>query len=348
MNRRDEDVWLAFVPRDTIFIRDGRAFDAGASTVARTVWPGPTTIAGATGAAFGAEVTEVRGPVLAAQDGEEWEPYFPAPFDLVVDATGTRSDVCRLAPTLVDGVTDLGDEVERWLTAPPEIRSPAPVSGWLPSGQLARYLAGELPGPNGEPLADIDLADPLHDEARVGLARSNRRVRPGYLYQATHLRPEPGWAFVAGCVLPEGWRRSVTGPVPLGGRGRLADVETIARVPWPSRPSAFPGGRVLVYLATPAIWPSGWCIPVPPGARLVAAATGEPQPAATTTPGPRWRERSFLRWAVPAGSVYLLGFADPVRAASWAAEVHGTAYGPAAKDELRTAGFGVVLTGVWT
>lgn len=89
---------------------------------------------------------------------------------------------------------------------------------------------------------------------------------------------------------------------------------------------------MLVYLATPAIWPDGWRIPVPDGARLRAAATGEPQPMATTTPGQRWKDDRVLRWAVPAGSVYLLQFDDDHRAADWAGEVHGTTYGRAKDD----------------
>jgi CRISPR-associated protein Cmr3 len=105
---------------------------------------------------------------------------------------------------------------------------------------------------------------------------------------------------------------------------------------------------VLVYLATPGLWPGGWRIPVPPGARLVAAATGEPEPVATLTPGGDWRQSRVLRWAAPAGSVYLLQFDDAEHGAAWARDVHGTAYGRGLKDRLRTAGFGVVLTGAWT
>jgi CRISPR/Cas system CMR-associated protein Cmr3 (group 5 of RAMP superfamily) len=41
--------WLAFTPRDTVFVRDGRSFDAAADTFSQTVRPTPTTIAGAVG-----------------------------------------------------------------------------------------------------------------------------------------------------------------------------------------------------------------------------------------------------------------------------------------------------------
>ena len=80
--------WLAFTPRDTVFVRDGRSFDAAADATGESVRPGPTTIAGAVGAAFGTNPAEVRGPVLARRDGDTWEPYFQVPADLVVTADG--------------------------------------------------------------------------------------------------------------------------------------------------------------------------------------------------------------------------------------------------------------------
>lgn len=339
--------WLAFTPRDTVFIRDGRAFDAAAQNHARTVPPTPTTLAGATGAAFGAEPTEVCGPVLARRIGSEWEPYFPVPLDLVRQVNVDYPYIYRLAPEPAGAAsTDL--DAPSWLLPPAGIGTTADIPGWLPAHQLADYLAGTLPGADGTPSAELDRADPLHPELRVGLARElDRSAKPGYLYQATHLRPEPDWAFAAGCVLPAGWDRQAVGPVPFGGRGRLTDVETGDGIELPAAPPSFPGGRVLVYLATPAIWPGGWRIPVPDDARLLAAAAGEPQPVGTTTAGQRWKDDRVLRWAVPAGSMYLLQFADQDRAAGWATEVHGTTYGRAADDRLRTAGFGLVLTGVW-
>ena len=105
---------------------------------------------------------------------------------------------------------------------------------------------------------------------------------------------------------------------------------------------------MLIYLATPALWRTGWRIPLPEDAWLVAAATGDPEPTATVTPGTGWADSRVLRWAVPAGSVYLAEFGTDNRGAEWARDVHGTAYsGPEDDERLRTAGFGVLLTGVW-
>lgn len=339
--------WLVFTPRDTVFIRDGRAFDAAAQSSAHTVWPAPTTLAGAVGAAFGAEPTAVCGPVLALNLGSAWAPYLPVPLDLVVQVNVDHPGVFRLAAEKGgEASTDL--DLQQWLLAPEDIGPTKDLTGWLPVDQLGQYLAGGLPAATGTPQAELDLVDPLHPELRVGLAReADRSAKPGYLYQATHLRPELGWGFAAGCLFPIGWERRAVGPVPFGGRGRLADVEIAGGIELPPVPVSFPGGRVLVYLATPAIWPDGWRIPVPGGAQLVAASVGEAQPVATTTPDRRWKDNRVLRWAIPAGSVYLLHFDDADRAAEWASEVHGRTYGRAENDRLRTAGFGLVLTGVW-
>ncbi|OLT23346.1 hypothetical protein BJF79_14480 [Actinomadura sp. CNU-125] len=54
-----------------------------------------------------------------------------------------------------------------------------------------------------------------------------------------------------------------------------------------------------------------------------------------------------LRWAVPAGAVYLLRFVDPARAAAWARERHARPWGPPAATRLDTAGFGIALIGTW-
>jgi CRISPR type III-B/RAMP module-associated protein Cmr3 len=359
--------WLALIPRDTVFIRDGRSFDAAADATATTVWPLPSTIAGAVGAAYGAQPDaqpdtvpdEVRGPVLGRRSETGWEPFFPVPADLVEEVGVSSPYAFRLALAPADGAsTDLDAAGLRWLVPPAGAGRVQPLGTLMSGGrgavfisgsQLASYLAGDLPpGDEGIEVAGLELATPLKPELRIGLARElDRRVRTGFLYQATHWRPEEGWGFLAGCLLRDGWRRVAAGPVSLGGRGRLADAETAGEVSWPARPEQFPGGRVLVYLATPAVWPGGWRIPEPAGARLVAAATGEPEQVATMT-ADRGRVRNrTLRWAVPAGSVFLLEFGDEQRAADWAGQVHGTAYGRDRDDRLRTAGFGVVLTGAW-
>jgi CRISPR type III-B/RAMP module-associated protein Cmr3 len=359
--------WLAFTPRDTVFVRDGRSFNAAADAFAQTVLPGPTTMAGAVGAAFGITrddlkatfagksdkpvTQEVRGPILARRHGDGWEPYFPFPADLVVAKEGAEEYVYRLTPGGIQGKTDL-DGIDSVLLPPEGVDDVKPVTGWIPGSVLARYLAGQLPAPDGSELKEFDAVEPFQPETRIGLAREDRRARVGFLYQTSHLRFEDDWAFLAEFVMsrePEGQART---HVPFGGKGRLADVEPAA-INWPA--PGWPtwgvtGKHVLVYLATPGVWPRGWLPQLPPGARLVAAATGDPQPAASVSPGPGWEGTRELRWTVPAGSVYLLEFPDEARGAEWATANHGKAIDRGAgrrPDLLRTAGFGVVLTGAW-
>ena len=394
--------WLSFTPRDTVFVRDGRAFDAASDAAGATVRPGPTTIAGALGAAFGTEPLAVRGPVLARQGADgRWTPYFPVPADLVETNDRPRR-VYRMTPDAA-GLTDLSGPDDRkspgtetglrFLVPPFEAEPARPLEGWLPGDVLARYLAGGFPGPGGVPREDLRIVpdddlgikEPLVPELRVGLAREDRTVREGHLYQATHLRPRDGWGFLAEYDVPGDWTVRARSEVAFGGRGRVADVAAAdlvrtageAGADWPGadwpegsppgpggpgpsgqggderrRPSA-PGKRVLVYLATPAVWREGWRLPVPEGATLVAAAMpGEPEPAATAKRDQRqWRASRVLRWAVPAGSAYLLEFADDARGAAWARKWNGVALDrgvPENPDMIRTAGFGVVLTGAWT
>ena len=350
--------WLAFTPRDTVFVRDGRAFDAAANTTAQAVRPGPSTIAGAVGAALGMEPREVRGPVLGWHAGDEWETYYPALANLVVRTGIPRPTVHRLTLQEARGRTDLDGQYaerargssSRWLMPPQGTEPVDSLTGWLPGSALASYLAHDLPSPGGMPVARLAMErEPLPPEPRIGLARDDRRqIRTGYLYQTAHLRPKENWGFLAQCVFGDGPEAQPRGPVPLGGRGRLADAELARQAAWPAHPDGAVDRRVLVYLATPALWRTGWRIPLEEDAELVAAAAGEPEPVATVTPGPKWADSRVLRWAVPAGSVYLLEFGSDERGAAWARKVHGTAYaGPGDDERLRTAGFGVVLTGAW-
>ena len=351
--------WLALIPRDTVFIRDGRSFDAAADNSAETVLPGPATVAGAVGAAFGAEPDEVRGPVLAQRAGTRWLPHFSVPADLVGSARSDDQLVYRLEPQALPGRTDLDSRTgqasgeglavapERWMLPPAHAEPAEDLAGWLPGRVLAEYLAGRVPAAEETARADLELAEPLVRESRVGLAREDRQARTGYLYASVHLRPREGWAFLAEVRCTDSWKREPGGPVKFGGRGRLADAEPVLSQ-WPDHPAGRVKEKVLVYVATLALWPGGWYPPLPPGARLIAAAAGRPVPVATLTPGDRWRQSRVLRWAVPPGSVYLLEFESAELGATWAKEVHGKAYAPGIDDRLRTAGFGVVLTGVWT
>jgi CRISPR type III-B/RAMP module-associated protein Cmr3 len=345
--------WLVYQPRDTIFVRDGRTFDASAQAAAETVRPWPSTVAGALRAAAEAEPAEVVGPFFALQAGAEWCGYLPVPQDVVQTAEAIPYAV-RLAMEDVDVASDL-DRVDdgRRLNRLKNLVSGdgslvESIPGLLPADILADYLRGGFPVDGGVRLSDIPLEDPFASELRVGLARQDRRVLDGHLYRARHLRLAEHWGILVGYSSAAEQTLSPRGPVALGGRGRLVDIEPATQFSLPARPDAFPGGRVLVYVATPGIWEGGWLPALPDGAVLVAAVTGEPVAVATTSPRAGWKNTRALRWAVPAGSVYFVQFRDDGAALDWCGSVHGSALPSGADDRLRSAGFGVVLTGVWT
>lgn len=350
--------WLAFTPRDTVAVRDGRPFRAGVDFVAESVPPWPSTIAGAVRAAYGdREPQAVRGPVLARfTDTGGWNLHFPMPAD-VVRSPGGRAYLLRPDPELAGIITDLGEG----LLAPARKGKVEPAEGWIPASALTTYLHAKV-SPGGFDLRKElrpyrQGADPLVPERRVGLARTRARTaREGYFYQSVHLRPRENWAFLACCDLPSDAEEPLWRPrnvAQLGGGSRLADVTEADGVDWPKPPAAFPGGRVLAYLATPALWRDGWRPPLPQGAELVGAAVPAPRPVASSSPRTARERRTklldtvSLRWAVPAGAVYLLRFEDLSRAAEWAGRQHARPWGPPAAERLDTAGFGVVLIGTW-
>ena len=79
--------WLAVTPLDTIMVRDGRPFDAGAASSASSVPPAPNTLGGVVWAAIGRNVKHhIVGPVVDTARGL----MFPAPQDVVRDGQVVR------------------------------------------------------------------------------------------------------------------------------------------------------------------------------------------------------------------------------------------------------------------
>lgn len=370
--------WAVLNPHDTVQVRDGRTFNGGEGGAAKTVAPWPSTVAGALGALLGGEPACVRGPVLARREGDgSWTAYFPAPADLVWLAnrdhpqSGTVRRMALSEPD-ADGlgpVDDLTAEAGPLRSgADATIKDPfgtpletEAVSGAVSQGALQDYLNGDLAAP-GHSTQEWRLhrAVPAQHEERVGIAiDENRRIRHGALYRAGHLRLDTDWAYAASIVPTPGKHRPLThaaGPVRFGGMSRMADIEPADGLQWPRIPAAFPGGRVLVYAATPAVWPGGWRPPLAavgdgPVPELVGAVTGRPMPVAIARPArtnQRFHSSKRLFTAVPPGSLYHLQFPNHDDAAAWAQAHHGRALGPSAGARMDTAGFGVILTGVWS
>jgi CRISPR type III-B/RAMP module-associated protein Cmr3 len=237
--------WLAITPMDTIMVRDGRQFDAGAASSAKSVPPAPNTLGGVVCAALRREVDvdHIVGPVVATAGGIA----FPAPQDIVRDGRTVR----RLA-VIERPATAVSDLDDRRRLSHHLVGDGDPVSEWINRQGLISWLTGAMVGGQDVPKPPL-RADPWVPENRLGLARHwsgplAGTAAPGLLYAMTQLRPHEGTKFLVGCVnaKPVEIRDDL---VPLGGRGRLAEVTIAAGGVLPEEPEDFPGGRLAVYLA---------------------------------------------------------------------------------------------------
>ena len=347
--------WVVLEPLDTIVVRDGRAFDAGLQSVARTNVPTPGTLAGAIGAAYGAPPgaglradsrgrllpERLLGPIPVVYDRGAWRARWPCPLDVVRDDDDPAP--YRLA------VTEVGDDRQDLEGGVGALAFGAgePVTGWWETAELARYLrTGDVSGET--------VAAPWCVERRVGLALDDNGVAAeGMLYSAEHLRPDElaGRTGFAVCCIG-GPDTDLPGTVPLGGRNKSAQVHIAVDPPeLPPPATSAPDGHLLLYLATPGVFAGGWRpdISALRGAELVSAVVGDPQVIAAATP-----DRATgavgggrLMWAAPPGSVYYLKFASEDAALAAAASLERTTL-PQVTEPLATAGFGHAMTGSWS
>jgi CRISPR-associated protein Cmr3 len=349
--------WLAVEPLDSMMVRDGRRFAAGDSSAAAGVAPAPSTFGGVVKRVFGGEVDRIVGPV--AQLGDT--PMFPAPADLVVMGDLARGQHMYRLPVLPrrhGEVSDLDpDPADE--SAPPRLTHALagpgnPVGGWLSADGMAAWLSLDaLPPGEVEPEVWALWGEESlwHREPHVGIGRDpdSGTVLDGMFYRAEHLRPVEGLRFLVGCDgagSAPGIRERVA---PLGGRARMATVQTVtAGDPFPAAPQEFPGGRLVVYVATPALVSDVRWSPPDTSARLCALAMAGPQAVATASPDDPGAT-SRLMWAVPAGSLYYLQFDSAGEAKDWSAQFHGGLLPGVSRTEnpVVTAGFGTCLTGRW-
>lgn len=327
------DLWLLFRPLDALTFRDGRPFSAGVDTLARSTLPRPTTTGGAIRELIGDDVAAIAGPLLW-RNGKF---LFPTPAD-VVRKPGAHSPqrLNSMEITNVGVVTNLGlpqlcaGEGDR-------------CGGWIDAQQLQAYLQdGTVPATvYGE-------NEVLRRERRVGLyRRGGRTAEQGFLYSAEYLRPADDLAdlgFACRVRLNDG-QSAPPGPslVRLGGEGRQAEVYPITGE-FPKPPQDFPDRRLLVYLATPAVFPEGWRLPLDSGVELVRACVEGPE--VVTGRGQSTGSLHPVRWAVAPGSVYFLDFTTQANALQFAQQYHGQCL-PQTDRRLQTAGFGLCLIGRW-
>ncbi|MGV9366613.1 type III-B CRISPR module-associated Cmr3 family protein [Amycolatopsis sp. NPDC003731] len=349
--------WLSVEPLDSLMVRDGRRFAAGDSSVAAGVAPAPSTFGGLVKRVYRGEVDRIVGPVAHLDD----TPMFPTPIDVVETgdlARGRRLSRLPLLPRAEHEISDLDPDPAE-LSAPPRLSHALagegdPVGGWLSAEGMAAWLSSDaLPPGEIEPDRWGQWAETAlwHPEPHVGIARdpASGTVLDGMFYRAGHLRPVAGLRFVVGCdhrTQPPDVAATV---VPLGGRSRMASATPVrAADPCPAAPEDFPGGRLVVYLATPALVPQVQWVPPGTSARLCGLAVAGPQAVATASPEDPGAT-SRLMWAVPAGSLYFLRFDSAGEAKDWAGRFHGGLLPglPRSENPVVTAGFGTCLTGRW-
>lgn len=336
--------WIAVTPLDTIMVRDGRPFDMGATSTAQAVPPPPNTLGGVVRSALGPDrrVDHILGPVVDTAKGI----VFPAPRDIVCDDRQTVRRL-RVAKRSDTAVSDLDD----WQRLSHQLRGDGdPVEQWITRQGLKDWLAGAIAP--GRDIANPPLRDdpPWVPEHRLGLTRHwsgphTGTAAPGLLYAMTQLRPREGTRFLVGCVddNPVEIRDAL---VPFGGRGRLAEVtDDVTGDVLPPALEDFPGGRLAVYLATPALLTGRFWSP--PEAELSAVTVAGIQPVASASPRDGFSGSRTLAWAVPAGSVFYLTFPTPGDATRWARTYHGELIPNQSALPIVTAGFGTCLTGRW-
>ncbi|AEI63912.1 type III-B CRISPR module-associated Cmr3 family protein [Corallococcus macrosporus] len=391
------DACFALLPRDGLSAKDGRGWYT--SEVGRGYslpWPLPTTVRGALRAAWGHDVMADSGTALSPEAWEhDSEPVklqrlvalrrvlgatsfrqahrmWPAPADAarVLDTEGVERQV-RLEPH-PGGASTLGpddDDAREALWHPRRSASgkPLPAPLFWPESRMVAWLSGapDASTPEREappPRTDIHLAIDVETQAKQDSMLHSREVVECLRVQsrdAGRLTLEE-WALGVSCAWPDLASGLPRGPLGLGGRRRLSDVERLdgGLFAMPEGLAQETRGLRLV-LATPAEFQRGW---LPDGFERVAGAPPryvgrlpgvEAQVVlrAALVPRPlevsgwdmvRRRPRPTRRW-VPAGAVYFF-------------EKHGG--GDFTANELRALwlaswggghaeALGQVLPGVW-
>jgi CRISPR-associated protein Cmr3 len=315
----------------------------------------------------------LRGPFLARSGSAGLELFLPAPRDLVVVEDAGRR-VGRVGALRRLG----GAEVRGGLEAPARAAWPDLAVPWLeaaegaePPGilsveQFRQYLLGE-PVEVGDAAVAHDRL--VKSDTRVGvqLDRVQGTVMHGRLYLAHFYRLAPGAGLAAEIRI-----ESEEPPLPdrgwmaLGGEARAAQYRKVGEpVLDPIEGNHFrrdlqtrlgQGRRFKLVLAAPAVFEGGWRpdflhgpgfsgrlagVPV----KLVSAVVGKPVPVSGWDYANDRPKR--LRWAVPAGSVYVLAVSEDEDRDRWVKTlldgVHGRPLAQSHEDEA--AGLGLAFVG---
>jgi len=143
---------------------------------------------------------------------------------------------------------------------------------WITRAGLIKVLEGQAP----EPGSVFKRDSLLHEESRLGIARSNAAgsVIEGLLYQTRHLRLNNEENISIDISVNDGskWQPQAGQTVRLGAEGRLSSLESVAAAATLPAPSASKKTKgIVLYLLTPALFrdASGQPCAIPTGFRAV-------------------------------------------------------------------------------
>lgn len=280
-------VRLAFVPRDGLFVKDGRGWYTSASGRGHAIeWPWPSTLLGALRTAWGRREEAAAGRAFTAVDWRErtadvrldralvlrrrlgagtWsraDRVWPAPADALL--LEDRNEVFRLDPaphpTPTLGRDDDCAREALWVATPDEASKPCPAPHWWSERRFADWLGGK-DLPVRDPGNAFDLKRRV--QAHVGIKQETFTADEGVLFShdvVETLEPGVEWAIGVAATMPHDQAITIA---TLGADGRLAGVEPLPADPFtppPALSDAFHGGSpgLRVVVASPACFERGW------------------------------------------------------------------------------------------
>ncbi|WP_052889894.1 type III-B CRISPR module-associated Cmr3 family protein [Thermogemmatispora carboxidivorans] len=306
----------------------------------------------------------------APNGAQRFELLYPMPAHLLrgPGPQGQPTRLLRLKPASPAGVsTNLPQGLQLLYPQGQEQEQPLGKSsrlrGWLTAPGLEAALRpdGQLTDAMFVPASEI-----YEEEPRTGIARQERTrtTEEGMLYTIYAVRLRPGYGFMVNLrlaqtadplsdqLLPDEQTASLLRlPLPpahfahtLGGESRPVTVwlidpqATPVRAAAPQTPDHLSGQRLLLYLATPAIFGKGWQPerwPADLGAPIAAAIGGYQWIGGwQMNPSHHGGQSKMARRCVPAGSVY---FFDK--------KTDGDLY--QLTDIGKERGYGTILKGAW-
>lgn len=240
--------YLAIIPRDGFFAKDGRGWHTSASGRGHGLdWPWPSTILGALRSAWGrgeeARLDATFSPedwlsrtkpiqlgrtlVLHRTHGASWnteDATWPVPLDALW--LEGQSELRRLepeppsAPTL--GRDDDDAREALWRPVLKDVGKPRKPPRWWSNGEFSSWLAGEAVSISGE-----TLATPRRVQVHVGIRPNEQTADDGVLFSHDVIETidrNGEWALGVEVALPTG---GLPKTATLGSDSRLARVESL-------------------------------------------------------------------------------------------------------------------------